>query len=401
MERTGWRVNRNRNRGGASVSWSIAVAVLGVVATVAQPVAGAVTAATASAWAIVSPPTRGAVRPGALYAVVAVSAGSAWTAGDGYNSAGIEVPVVAHWNGRRWGAETPVGTGTGGFLGIAGSPGNVWAVGGRKSTAIAARFDGSRWRLVTTTGLPNRSHFSAVVVLGQSSVWAVGYAGTRMLAAHWNGTMWRATYPPGPAQPATFVGANQLLAVGRVPGTSRLVAVGQYTDSNDTGGAYIATWTGSAWQRQSTPSGASVSDLDAVLFTSAGDGWALGGEDSQQAGGSEPVALRWTGTGWQTATLPHPAGRISALGGLSATSSSDVWAVGYSTACSTSSCGPDKAMIEHFDGASWSLVNAPSPSGSALLSAINRIPGGSRFWAVGHRGSVLQGNDTPFVERSN
>ena len=81
--------------------------------------------------------------------------------------------------------------------------------------------------------------------------------------------------------------------------------------------------------------------------------------------------------------MPSPplTGTGATLSGIAATSARDIWAVGnYDTGTRF------QPLIEHFDGAHWSLIPAPAP-GSALLSRVSlQAPGNG--WAVGIGGAV-------------
>src|SRR5687767_6531273 len=72
------------------------------------------------------------------------------------------------------------------------------------------------------------------------------------------------------------------------------------------------------------------------------------------------------------------------LNAVSGTSANDVWAVGVSH----DGTPPSRTLIEHWDGAQWSIVPSPSPDnqlnelrGVAAISATDA-------WAVGFRSGV-------------
>jgi hypothetical protein len=77
---------------------------------------------------------------------------------------------------------------------------------------------------------------------------------------------------------------------------------------------------------------------------------------------------------WSVVSAPGPGG----LQGVSAVSSNDVWAVG-------SQPPANHPLVEHWDGASWTI--SPSPAVSrGLLNAVNAVSS-SDVWAVGANGS--------------
>jgi hypothetical protein len=95
------------------------------------------------------------------------------------------------------------------------------------------------------------------------------------------------------------------------------------------------------------------------------DIWAV--EDlNQDTSSQQPLAVHFDGTSWSVVPTLTLKGRAS-FSGVSAVASTDVWAVGAKDISSTGTAQP---LIEHWDGASWSLV--PNPSTAGNLQAIVR-----------------------------
>jgi len=69
-------------------------------------------------------------------------------------------------------------------------------------------------------------------------------------------------------------------------------------------------------------------------------------------------------------TTPAPA----ALDGVTAISSSDAWAVGWTT-------GAAHPVLAHWNGSSWTTVSSPVLQRPGVLTAVATFPGG--IWAVG------------------
>ena len=61
----------------------------------------------------------------------------------------------------------------------------------------------------------------------------------------------------------------------------------------------------------------------------------------------------------------------------------DVWAVGY-TITTDGTNQPDKTLIEHWNGSSWSIVASPSPPSNDTLAGV-AARSASDVWAVGTR----------------
>jgi hypothetical protein len=136
----------------------------------------------------------------------------------------------------------------------------------------------------------------------------------------------------------------------------------------------------SHWSIVSSPSPPSAS-LSAAAGVSANDVWAVG--DSL----GDPIALHWNGSQWDIVPTPKPAGddTQAQLRGVTAVSGNDVWAVGYS-ANPSAPAGGYETLAEHWDGRSWSIVPTPNPSVvgpyGISLNAVAAISGDD-IWAVG------------------
>jgi len=131
---------------------------------------------------------------------------------------------------------------------------------------------------------------------------------------------------------------------------------------------------------------ATQGSLTGVSGTSAGDVWAVG------SGPGGTLIEHWNGARWSVVPSPSPgkgAGKTSELSGVAAVSPSDAWAVG------SYSSGPHEGdtttlgLIEHWNGRRWSKVACPcgsNRSGGPVLAGISAVSG-SDIWAVGSGGS--------------
>src|SRR5439155_23464018 len=116
--------------------------------------------------------------------------------------------------------------------------------------------------------------------------------------------------------------------------------------------------------------------------------WAVGGSTTAQRGG-QSLLEHWDGIRWTR--VREPTLRYGALlYGASAVSTDDVWAVGYQ---GTSQGFESAPLTEHWDGTTWSVVPAPSPSqvGQNLFNSVAAISADDA-WAVG------DGGNGPFIE---
>ena len=261
------------------------------------------------------------------------------------------------------------------LIGAAVAPG-----GAGPAAAAAGHRDG--WRIVPS---PDGSRFGDNTLVqvsagSASGAWAVGYhggAGTfRTLTQRWDGARWAVVPSPSPSP---F--DNVLTGVATLSQTSAW-AVG-YDSAGGYHRALIEHWDGTAWRVVPAPrAGPRDSDLWGVAALSASNAWAVGNENIG-AFRFRPLVEHWNGTAWTVVRVPSPplTGTGATLSGIAATSARDIWAVGnYDTGTRF------QPLIEHFNGAHWSLIPAPI-AGSAVLSRISlQAPGNG--WAVGIRGAV-------------
>lgn len=147
-------------------------------------------------------------------------------------------------------------------------------------------------------------------------------------------------------------------------------------------------WNGTTWSTVPTPSaGQSYNMLQGVTAPSTSNVWAVGRSDQGT------LIEHWNGTAWSLVSSPNPASGPGALASISATSASDIWAVGYDASFN--------ALIEHFNGTAWSIV--PAPSGALLLGGVTALAS-NNAWAVGHdtilhwNGSVWSNVPAPKVD---
>ncbi|HEX9312493.1 MAG TPA: hypothetical protein VGA30_06665 [Actinomycetota bacterium] len=118
------------------------------------------------------------------------------------------------------------------------------------------------------------------------------------------------------------------------------------------------------------------SQLSGVAAISSTDAWAVG-----VAGGSPSRTLieHWDGAEWSVVPSVD-VGTLNSLSGVTALSSSDVWAVGQTFVTDYA------PLIEHWDGSMWSLVPSDPTVPSGGLSGISGT-GPADIWAVGGTGT--------------
>jgi hypothetical protein len=108
--------------------------------------------------------------------------------------------------------------------------------------------------------------------------------------------------------------------------------------------------------------------LTGVAATSATNAWAVG------YGDGAALIEQWNGTSWTQQTTPAP--RYSTLSAVAAASASSAWAVGTTNT--------DAPLILRWAGASWARVSLHLPSGSYLLAVT--ATSARNAWIVGSSG---------------
>jgi hypothetical protein len=365
---------------------------------------------------------------------------------------GLAHPLLVHGTGHTGqvvGAFTPPpameAASLGGVAAI--SARDVWAVGasahspgtggsprGPSGQVLIEHWDGTRWRVVPTPGIPVRpipalralttsGSLAGVAALSSHDVWAVGTTGNALLGVsgdtlvvHWDGRRWRVVPSPRVRGQLTGVAAVaardvwaagsrepnpgesgtqplmehwdgtrwQLVPLPRSPGQLMSVAAASARDVWTVGGTFgpaaagatplTAHWDGTRWHSVPTAALAGFGFLYAVAAISAQDVWVTGGAE---AGG--PLVEHWDGTRWHRVPTPARAGRDAQLGGIGALSAHDVWAVG-----SVGQMPKQRMLVEHWDGVRWRVVPTPKATGS-FLTGVAAVSA-QDVWTVGHVG---------------
>jgi hypothetical protein len=314
-----------------------------------------------------------------------------------------ELAGAAKPEGQRKAAGIPK---TGTFLAVgAASAKDVWAVGNYADSdafalALAEHWDGHVWAQASVPVPVNsiESSLSGVSVLSPTDAWAVGtynypLQNAEPMAEYWNGSVW------------TML--NPLIPVGSVAVAPESVTVlapddvwlaGTYQGPEFTEYTLAEHWNGKLWKVVPTPEPSyyDLETLNGLSATSDSDLWAVGDYDDKHSG-YLPLILHSDGTKWSQATSPSPSPGYGAdLNAVSADSTTDAWAVGtYET--DQSAYVP---LVEHWDGSSWSIVPSPTPTGgtdTTLAGIVAQSP--SNAWIVGsyQTGGLTSGN-VPLIE---
>jgi hypothetical protein len=146
-------------------------------------------------------------------------------------------------------------------------------------------------------------------------------------------------------------------------------------------GTLIEHWNGTQWSIvKSLSPGADFNNLYGVAAIAANDVWAVGSySNNQQVSDTQTLIEHWNGAKWSIVSSPSPGAYTNILSGVAAVSANDVWAVGnYSP-----NGGSIPTLIEHWNGTQWSIVSSPSPNNDAFLNNVTAVSA-ANVWAVGY-----------------
>ena len=263
------------------------------------------------------------------------------------------------------------------------SANDVWAVGA--SATISSRIDqtliehwnGATWSVVPSPNVgTNNNVLNGLTRVPAGDMWAVGYYvsdnGIQTLTEHWDGAVWSVV-------PSPNIGiSNILYGVAWVPGTSELWAAGYSVDSNNVFQTLIEHWDGAAWSVIPSPNaGTSGSILRRITALSTNNVWAVGYSNASTT--SQTLIEHWNGTSWLVVPSPNADRSNNYLLGLTPISASDIWAVGY-----YHTGKGNRTLTEHWDGTLWHVVSSPNAGSiTNVLSGVTMIST-SDIWAVGY-----------------
>ncbi len=228
---------------------------------------------------------------------------------------------------------------------------DIWAVG---QTAI--HFNGTTWKAFTVPDIKgdNTSLLGGVVDLSPTNVWAVGLinkgeTNPNQIIEHYNGTAWSVS--PGPT---TFLPTDEpaLESITAISATDMWAAGFILTDVYSALYPLFEHYDGTGWTAYETL------DSDAVMYgisaNATNDVWAVGTVAEYST-----AIEHYDGSTWSVMSSPNAGAGWNVLFGVAALSPTNVWAVGWYTA-QANSTRPEKTLIEHWDGTSWTIVSSPN-----------------------------------------
>jgi hypothetical protein len=285
---------------------------------------------------------------------------------------------------------------------------------------IVERWNGTSWSLQPQPPLPSGEGggFFDVSCVSGSDCWAVGTVinetsgngnpeGT--LIEHWDGGAWTMVPSPNPTTAGTSGAILQSVAC---TSSADCLAVGYSTTQGGGGlnrGQLIEQWNGTSWSIvPAAASGQPFDMLTRVDCLSASDCWAVGnaGPAPQNpnflpifpnALGDQGLIEHWDGAAWSVVpSVSEPSPNGGYLAGFACTGPSDCWASGSTTDGTGMAAG---LLLEHWNGTSWSdtsgSVPDPMPGVGAIMSNIACV-GPAQCWAVGSTGPFGGGGGNNF-----
>ena len=283
---------------------------------------------------------------------------------------------------------------------------SCWAVGGvipslggnSQPDALIDSWNGSAWSVESDPVPPEPTPpcSGAWTCVVASDCWAVGgqepngSQGPQTLAEHWDGSTWSVV--PTPA-------VDGYLFSVTCSASADCWAVG---DSNDGQGnplnGIIYHWNGSAWsQIAAPPSGQTYDQLESVTCTNSSDCWAVGSAGPNQIQynflpgiaptvvGANALIEHWDGSTWSVVTNNNSPGSDQYLTAVTCTESTNCWTVGSTM---DSNGNPSSSLVEHWDGSTWTPTPSLDPTTPAnILTSVTCITS-SQCWAAGATNSA-------------
>lgn len=237
------------------------------------------------------------------------------------------------------------------------------------SAATCSAATGSFTVIASANQGTRNNQLFGVGVSSASDAWSVGYSqaafcscSQRTLGEHWNGTSWSIVATPNPA---TNSGDYDVLQATAATSSTNAWAAGYSGNVGaDADKTLIEHWNGAAWSVVPSPNPYTSQDLYGVAAVSSTDVWAVGRYFSQSPFSYGALIEHWNGATWTK--VPNPG--TTDLYAVTALASNDVWAVGGT-------------QILHWNGTAWRMV--PSPYGSYYLRSVTAVSA-SNVWAVGY-----------------
>ena len=231
---------------------------------------------------------------------------------------------------------------------------------GRQAAAVS--LGGAGWQVEPSFSFGSQDNILAgVSAASKTDAWAVGAyvpSGTVLntLAHHFDGTRWTAF-------PLPNVGTEEnVLLAASMPAPGKAWAVGYFVNGKFQQQTLIEHFDGNVWSVVPSPSrGAQQNILYGVAAISDSDVWAVGAEQDSNSLW-HTLTEHWDGSAWSVVNAVDAGVNGNQLYAVKALASNNVYAVGQQSGTGF----PSQALIEHWNGRSWSVVSSPTDAATPL-----------------------------------
>ena len=239
----------------------------------------------------------------------------------------------------------------------------ISAQGAGKQGARVTLTGASGWTVTPSANLSSLDNvLASVSAASATDAWAVGTYNPggsgviQTLAEHFDGTRWTAF-------PLPNVGVEQNVLMGvSMPAPGKAWAVGFFENGKFQQQTLVEHFNGTVWSVvPSQNPGALQNILYGVAAISDSDVWAVGAEEDA-TGLWHTLTEHWNGSSWSVVNAVDAGTNGNQFYAVKALASNNVYAVGQQAGTAF----PNHALIEHWNGTSWSVVASPADASSAL-----------------------------------
>src|SRR6266571_2474826 len=137
---------------------------------------------------------------------------------------------------------------------------------------------------------------------------------------------------------------------------------------------------GANWKVVASPNaGTQANSLSGADAVADNDVWAVGWAWNNRLFAYRTLIEHWNGASWSVVRSPNTTTGYNLLNGVAVVAANDIWTVGQAANGNTY-----KTLVEHWNGTNWSIVPSPNvPGFSNVLQAIS-VVSANDIWAVGY-----------------
>ena len=134
------------------------------------------------------------------------------------------------------------------------------------------------------------------------------------------------------------------------------------------------------WEVVASPNlGPQANSLSSVAVATENDIWAVGWGYQQSIGAYRTLIEHWNGASWSIVRSPNATNGYNLLNGVAVVAANDVWAVGQAANGSTYN-----TLIEHWNGTAWTIIPSPNVVGNSNVLQAVSVVSANDIWAVGN-----------------